>query len=291
MASDPDEDIDNPQKRGNYVEHNFAPVRITVFWTRSVFLRKANLAQSLQMINSADAILRKYRLSLNVEPVGAASPAAHAQSHKKIHDDLKAERKQPWGLSQVLSRPPAAVPFIEASRNEKADRQLDKDDMVQKGLIPFDESIFIPDVGLPPIEQFRPLRQLIDPTIKNENRLIVVFVPLAGGPTNGFTALYQDWLPWVLVDPRDFSDTMALMHEIGHACRLAHQQVDGVARADTQQKLRNMMSFMQKRNQFWDWQVDAIYRSYWCEGSRPQNWWYPRSVRQMAVDYPYLWEP
>jgi len=72
----------------------------------------------------------------------------------------------------------------------------------------------------PPIDQFRRFGQLIDPTIKKEDRPHRGFCTLAGGATNGFTALYSDWLhgSWWTAN---FSDTMALMHEIGHACRLA----------------------------------------------------------------------
>jgi len=122
-----------------------------------------------------------------------------------------------------------------------------------------------------------------------ENRLIVVFTPLDGGPS-GFTSLFGDWLPWVLVDPKHYSYDTYLLHEIGHACRLHHQQF-GVPAQPTYEAsthYRNVMSYDDPADRFWGWQVDAVYDSYWCTGSRPRNWW--EALRKIQVeDSPYLW--
>jgi len=144
MASDPDEDIDNPQKPGHYVEHNFAAVRITVlFWTRYVFQRKGQVAQSIQLINGADAILRKYRLVWTSSPSEPRRQLPMPVPQKEIHDDLKAERNSRGGhrSSFPVRRPQSQS--LKPSAMKKADRELDKDDMLLKGLIPFDESIYV----------------------------------------------------------------------------------------------------------------------------------------------------
>jgi hypothetical protein len=163
--------------------------------------------------------------------------------------------------------------------------------MVQKGQVPFNEVLTIPyEGGLPSIEQFKPLRQQIEP-IAHENRLIVAFASMSGGP-DGFVALYPDWLPWVLVDPRNFGDQMTLIHEIGHACRLAHQQENVPAQKTQADSMhyRNIMSYYAWRNQLWGWQVEAIYNSYWCEGRRPKNWWDRTWQATLPPDHPFLWK-
>lgn len=57
-----------------------------------------------------------------------------------------------------------------------------------------------------------------------EDRLVVVFLELRGA--RGRVILEPDWLPWVVVDPVPDvgAQDNTLLHEIGHACRLGHQQ-------------------------------------------------------------------
>jgi hypothetical protein len=92
----------------------------------------------------------------------------------------------------------------------------------------------------------------------------------------------------VIADPRpiqDRPDTLVL-HEMGHACRLAHQQSNGVATGAV-----NIMYPLDSTGlkQLWGWQVDTIYDSYWCDGRRPTNWW-DRSNALLPIDHPFLWD-
>jgi hypothetical protein len=120
----------------------------------------------------------------------------------------------------------------------------------------------VPNETLPAIDDFKVLRASLEPVV-GENRQIVVFVPIAGA--EGCVVRFADWLPWVVVDPRNLSDASTLAHEIGHACRLAHQQTDTPA-TDEPKKLLNLMSYTPGRSLLWGWQVDTIYDSYWCNG-------------------------
>ena len=36
---------------------------------------------------------------------------------------------------------------------------------------------------------------------------------------------------------------------------------------------RNVMGWGEYQDHLWGWQAEYIYRSYWCNGSRPTNWW------------------
>jgi hypothetical protein len=172
------------------------------------------------------------------------------------------------------------VPLVTSIAEAFVDQAVDDASATLQGLIKFDRAISVPSQATPPIEQFKQLRKLIEPVME-ENRLIVVFVPIVGG-ANGYTARFPDWLPWVLVDPRDPSDDTALLHEMGHACRLAHQQMNTPA-AD----VHNVMSYGYGLDQLWGWQVDTIYDSYWCQGRRPKDWW----VNQiLPAGHPFLWD-
>lgn len=124
-------------------------------------------------------------------------------------------------------------------------------------------------------EPFQKLRDLIDRARPPaENRLIVVFTPLVD--EWGFTVTHGMWLPWVLVDPRTTSYEPTLMHEIGHACRLGH--FDGTIMREANDKYDNFLNF----------QVHEIYRSYWCEGDRPKEWWIQKGNPHEQA---FLWEP
>jgi hypothetical protein len=108
-----------------------------------------------------------------------------------------------------------------------------------------------------------------------ENRLIVVFTPLPEDYA-GWTFCNAAWLPWVVVDPRPSSSPSTLMHEMGHACRLGHYDY----------------SYMQPSGSgatgFFNFQVHEIYRSYWCTGPRPQDWWDQRNtnINSSAFNWP-----
>lgn len=123
------------------------------------------------------------------------------------------------------------------------------------------------------------LYTLLKPHLDEDNRLLVVFIPLNGAA--GTTVLEADWLPWVLVDPTTIgTNPNVLMHEIGHACRLGHQQEDRPVSRTRQEaeaaKLiyRNVMMYGGGLcDQLHNWQVEAIHSSYWCNGSRPKNWY------------------
>jgi hypothetical protein len=149
-------------------------------------------------------------------------------------------------------------------------------------------------------EEGRKLYDSFKATINEENRLVVVFVPLTG--TLGYCVLEPEWLPWVLVDPSTpgAHSPNLLLHEIGHACRLGHQQRDMPVRR-TQQEVeadrlvyRNVLrEDRSPQDQLWNWQVDAFHDSYWCNGRRPMNWY----MRQQALKFSdsngnvsYLWE-
>ena len=91
-------------------------------------------------------------------------------------------------------------------------------------------SIPLPDTGRPSESvkaEMKKVHTLARNAGSDENRLIVVFMPLSGYGS-GFCVLEPECLPWVLVDPSrplaPHSNT--LVHEIGHACRLGHQQMD-----------------------------------------------------------------
>jgi len=140
--------------------------------------------------------------------------------------------------------------------------------MLLKGLYLLLRIVFFSftEVGLPPTTSFSPLRQLIDPTIKKEDRLIVVFVPLAGGAANRIYGAVQRLLhgSWWIHVP--LGDTTSLMHEIGHACRLATSK-STASRAQTHKTAaKNMMSDMRNETNSGTGKWTPL-QVVWCEGS------------------------
>jgi hypothetical protein len=141
---------------------------------------------------------------------------------------------------------------------------------------------------------------LAKPAARDDDRLIVVFMPLSG--PSGYCVHEQEWLPWVVVDPSQDMEPHSnlLLHEIGHACNLGHQQMD-IPAYKTQQEAeeakkiyRNVMGYGKFQDQLWNWQVDSIYNSYWCAGPRPRNWWVfdPMKIcRGGGEDCAVIWDP
>jgi hypothetical protein len=271
FTKDPNEDITNaPQYYHDFVG---AAVRIRAYWTTPIWQNALLWSQSHRLIRRAASILKKYTLSLDVKPPGATS-VGHAAIRAKVEAKLKSV------VGPAVIGTLARVPLVTSIAEAFVDQAVDDATATLQGLIKFDRAISVPSQATPPIEQFKQLRRLIEPVME-ENRLIVVFVPIVGG-ANGYTARFPDWLPWVLVDPRDPSDDTALLHEMGHACRLAHQQMNTPA-AD----VHNVMSYGYGLDQLWGWQVDTIYDSYWCQGRRPKDWW----VNQiLPAGNPFLWD-
>lgn len=122
-----------------------------------------------------------------------------------------------------------------------------------------------------------PLRDLI--TTQQENHLVVIFTHIAGD-TSGITILSQKWLPFVLIDSR--SDYMTLAHELGHACRCAH----------VKNSIMEGCSVYSGYTNFHNIHAYEIYKSYWCTGPRPQNWWDKGHINLNSWNNgPYLWPP
>jgi len=288
FTKDPDEDITNAPQY--YHDFGGAAVRIKTYWTTPVWSNPALLAHSFRLIKTADSILRKYTLKLDSVPWGP-SPAARAAVRKAFYANAaKHGRAVDLTLRPALGHvlPLPVLPKLCSVADQQAEDNLAD---TADGQLNYNYSTHIPDEATPSIEELKPIRKLIEPVVE-ENRLIVVFTPLDGG-SSGYTSVFGDWLPWVLVDPKHYSYDTYLLHEIGHACRLAHQQfgvsVDPHAPYEVYKRFRNVMSYFETTDRFWGWQVDAIYDSYWCTGSRPKNWW--EALRAVHVeDYPYLWD-
>ncbi len=278
---DPAEDITNTAQH----YHNFsnAALRIRCYWTLPVLRDSALLASSFAAIRKADEILRKYTLSLDVKPpLGTVTAAFRSNVQKKLYSKLPAQ------VQPLFTTDWSPVKWIGDAVIDTAIDLANDPQVAAAGMLKFDGAIPVPAEGSPPIDPLRALHQLIEP-VTEENRLIVVFVPF-NGPPNGYTVLFPDWLPWVLVDPRAFDDTPVMLHEIGHACRLAHQQNEIPAQPTQEASAvyRNLMSYLNQHDRLWGWQADTIYDSYWCTGPRPSNWWV-RDVR-MPAGHPFLWE-
>jgi hypothetical protein len=158
---------------------------------------------------------------------------------------------------------------------------IDSTAATSQGLINFNGSVDVPYEDQAPFPPFLEVRKFIDP-VAQPNRLIVVFVPI-NGPADGYTALFGQWLPWIVVDPRTFNSASGLIHEIGHACRLGHQQENS-----TGDPTNIMYPLCTNQTQFWSWQVDTIYDSYWCSGYKSPTNYYNRIIRK--PDYPFLWD-
>jgi hypothetical protein len=282
FTQDPDEDITNAPQ----YYHNFgsAAVRIKTYWTTPIWTNPALLAHSLRLIKTADSILRKYTLKLDAVPWGN-SPALRAPLRRAF------DKKHPAAglhLRPILGH---TLPSPMTPRLRSLVQDPDGDNLADTadGRLNYNYSISVPREGDPSIEAVKPIRKLIEPVVE-ENRLIVVFIPIEGG-ADGIAAIFPDWLPWILVDPKDYSGDTYLLHEIGHACRLAHQQFATPAppTQEASSHYRNVMSYIPPSDRFWGWQVDAIYDSYWCTGSRPKNWW-DRTNARLPMDHPFLWD-
>jgi hypothetical protein len=279
-----EEDITNTP--GHYHNFNGASLRIRCYWTKPVLRDSGLLASSFNTIRTADEILRKYTLKLDLLP-----PLANVTAATRTAIQEKAYARVPKAVRPLVDLRPVVVQplhwVIDAAINSAIDENADKS-VAAAGMLNFDQTIPVSEGVRPPVEAFQGLRQLIEP-VTQENRLIVVFVPLSGG-ANGYTVLFGSWLPWVLVDPRVYDDKTVLLHEIGHACRLAHQQNDLPAMDSEAEsaKYRNLMSYLHQHDRLWGWQVDTIYDSYWCTGPRPNNWW-ERDTR-LPAGHPFMWE-
>jgi hypothetical protein len=129
-----------------------------------------------------------------------------------------------------------------------------------------------------------------------EDRLIVVFATTTSVAVGGVTALFPDWLPWIVVRPGGRS----LIHEIGHACRLAHTRTmpqnvmyQGITRArykgviSDEQRAR-IAAAEGRGDNFCRFQVEEIYKSYWCTGGRPQGWWWTQKSYE-KINSLYMW--
>jgi hypothetical protein len=287
FSQDPDEDIANAPQ----YYHNFpgAAVRIRAYWTTPILRNPDLLAHSLKLIRAADTILRKYTLKLDCLPALTGAPAAlRSAVRAKIYSAV------PLAARSVMDRAARLAPLPFQAARWVATTAIDQmaDDAADTaaeaaGLLGFDQTITIPYGESPSVDALEPVRKLIDP-VAEENRLVAVFTPL-GGAADGYTATFAGRLPWVLVDPRDFSDTTTLMHEIGHACRLAHQQNNLPAmEAKESARYNNLMSYENTHDRLWGWQVDTIYDSYWCTGPPPKNWWV-RDAR-LPGGHPFLWD-
>lgn len=233
MGGNPEEDITTSPS----LYKNFAgkPLRIQVFWTVKIREQGGALSQSLEMIKTAQTILKKYTLDLDwvPQPTGAEFPAG----------------------------------------------------------VNFDQTLFVPGTTTNlgnARSGYATLRDKL--TLPPDDRLLVVFTPLNGA--GGICVRDPKWLPWVLVDSSQFSNKNAstLMHEIGHASRLGHQQMDVPAQptqADSD-KFRNVMGPKDTGDQLWNWQAEAFLNSAWCAGGAPKDWWVIDKCLQ-AVDCAFLW--
>jgi hypothetical protein len=229
-------------------------VRIRAYWTKPIWSIPAVYQESWEEISVADQLLRQETLSLDVEPAFIELPPIVPEPYLS------------WPLERRVGRLPAPPK-----------RPL------HPAFLEFNETLDLSNDQNLTEDFFRPLRSLVDRAPPPENRLIVVFTPLTstvkfnGGlaESQGYTFLRSTtWLPWVFVDPRE-PDNYTLLHEIGHACRLAHRHGTIMAQGGAAPVLCD--SF-----------VHAIYNSYWCAGPRPRNWYMSRSMSQIGS--PFLWD-
>jgi hypothetical protein len=272
FTQDPDRDIITAPQ--DYHDFNGKAVRLKVYWTTDIWKNFNLWSQSLHLLSYANTVLRKYTLKLDVMPYGVPAD---------VHAAMRAKMAKAVGpkIMQTVRRIPDSVRSV---ADDILDQTIDDVATTIQGLINYTGSINVPYEGTPAIEELQSLRTFIEPVVE-ESRLIVVFVPLSG-PANGYTSLFGQWLPWILADPRSFDAPVMLLHEIGHACRLAHQQgnvrIDDIAR-------RNLMYDLSTKNErLWGWQVDTIFDSYWCAGKRPKNWWIRKPL--LPEGHPFLWE-
>jgi hypothetical protein len=149
-------------------------------------------------------------------------------------------------------------------------------------ILPFQGELF-PDVSMTVRDNYTVLRGLVDKAAlvegynPDENRLIVIFTHIGGSRGSyGRCVTAPDWLPFVVVDPRS-ADFSVLAHEIGHACRCAHVKGSIMEACSVYADYRNFHNI-----HTWE-----LYKSYWCTGPRPTNWW----DRSNDIRSPYSWAP
>jgi len=232
--------------------YGFRGVRIRAYWTKPIWSIPEVYHDSWEEIRFADEMLRGETLSLDVEPAFIELPPIVPEPY------LSRPLERRVGRLPAPPKRPLHPAFLEF--NEILD--LGNDQNLTEDF-------------------FRPLRSLVDRAPPPENRLIVVFTPLTstikfnGGlaESQGYTFLRSTTsLPWVLVDPRE-PDNYTLLHEIGHACRLAHRNGTIMGQAGAFAPL------------LCDSQVHEIYKSYWCAGPRPRNWY-----MMSRPGSPFLWD-
>jgi hypothetical protein len=250
--------------------HNFkgAALRIKVYWTSGCLQQKDSWNNSLILIRRTGELLRKYTLSLDVSPPGAPD-TVHTAARKNLANSVVGP-----AITRIGQLIPASARSVAGDIAGKIVNQvIDVAWAKEQGLIQYSGSINLPYQGSPSIAELQTLRKLIEP-VTEENRLVVVFVPTEG-VGGGWTSRYAQWLPWVILDPKHlFSDSL-LLHEIGHACRLAHQQAGMMAESSGNE------------DELFDWQVDTIFDSYWCAGPKPKDWWENKIRPQYNR---YLWD-
>ncbi|QEN86769.1 hypothetical protein FZC33_10715 [Labrys sp. KNU-23] len=275
---DPANDIDNkPQQY-----HNFGGkgVRVQVYWAADIWRDASLWNNSWALLKGADEILRKYTLALDMLPL-QTEPAALAPTKDK------ATREFDKSVGKQVARQKKAKGEVAKKQTEAAAKAIEEQGRAARGLLDFSGSVYVPMQGEAPIDGLTVLRKSLG-TIPDETRLVVVFAHIDGGP-NGYTVLRQEWLPWVIVDPQPIQDNpkTLLLHEMGHACRLSHQQ-DSAGSATA----RNIMYSLDFKGltHLWGWQVDTIYDSYWCNGRKPSNWWDRISNAKLPPDHPFLWD-
>src|SRR4051812_14874142 len=196
FTKDPDEDITNAPQ----YYHNFggAAVRIKTYWTTPIWQNPGLLAHSFNLIKQADAILKKYTLRLDsMPPLVGASTALHAKVRAKLYSGLPAKARSAIDEAVAKSN---ALKILQAIAAAGVDQTIDyaaDTAAAAVGLLNFNQTISVSERV--PIEILKPLRNLVEP-VKEENRLIVVFVSMVGVAA-GYTVLEANWLPWIIVDP------------------------------------------------------------------------------------------
>jgi hypothetical protein len=231
-------------------------VRIRAYWTKPIWSIPEVYRDSWKEIMFADQMLRGESLSLDVEPAFMELPP-------------------------IL---PAPAPYLRPLERRVERRPPPPKRPLPSAFLDFNETLDLSNDQNLTEDFFRPLRSLVDRAPPKENRLIVVFTPLTSTVTfdgklaesQGYTFLRSTtWLPWVLVDPREV-DNDSLLHEIGHACRLAHRPNTIMGQGGAQAPI------------LCDSQVHEIYKSYWCAGPRPRNWYMSRPMSHIGG--PFLWD-
>lgn len=154
-------------------------------------------------------------------------------------------------------------------------------------IIPYDSPIYVGQDDAKDKELCKQLLNSVDhKKLDSEKRLIVIFALIDSALTYGICMLFEEWLPFVIVDPRATDPDVVLAHEIGHACRCAHVK-DSV--------MESCLTEKQASKKFHNIHAYELYKSYWCTGPRPKNWFVTQANFHINNGYtyrgPYLWEP